>query len=392
MNVLVSATRQPFAVDEIRKLGRAGHRVTALDSFATAPGSHSRYCHRRRRVAPPRFGPQRFLVEVKRAIREDAIDLVLPTFEEVFYLARHLEELTRRCDLFTSPFATLALLHHKGSFNDLARSLGLAVPATTVVTDPAALRRAGCAHGRFLARPVFSRGGTRILSNVEPWAGVTSFEDCRPTEAAPWLVQDWIDGEDLCTFSIARRGRIVAHVAYVLPIDLEHGSGIVIESVDAPEALAQVERLARHVDYHGQVSFDFRRTPAGDLVVVECNPRACLGVTFLPERVFSTAVCGEPVGAPWVAPAGEVRILSLAVIRDMLLHPNHVVRGLRYLLSPSARDVFHDRHDLLPALFQFLTYSQIQRYRRWAGPGRDRRTDIIEAFSYDFAWQGEPIP
>ena len=42
-NILVTSSRMPFALDEIRKFGRRGHAVYASDTFSTSPGSHSQF-------------------------------------------------------------------------------------------------------------------------------------------------------------------------------------------------------------------------------------------------------------------------------------------------------------------------------------------------------------
>ena len=46
MRTLMTTSRMPFAVDEIRKLGETGNEVTAVDTFSASPGSHSRYVAR----------------------------------------------------------------------------------------------------------------------------------------------------------------------------------------------------------------------------------------------------------------------------------------------------------------------------------------------------------
>jgi predicted ATP-grasp superfamily ATP-dependent carboligase len=366
--------------------------VIALDSFDSSPGSHSKYVSRRITTAGPRLDPVRFLVDVRDVVGREAIDLVLPTFEEAFYLAPHMNELAPRCEVFTSRFEDLLRLHNKGSFNRLVRALGLSAPRSTLVTSRRALHETLPYYPRYVARPVYSRGATRLLTNEGPLAGVVYIGSCDPTEELPWIVQEWIDGHDLCTFSIARRGRVTGHVSYIHPVELEHGSGIVIESVDAPDTLEAVQRIVGDVGYHGQLSCDFRRSADGALHVLEANPRACNGVCFMPDEVFLDAVLNEPTGPPHIIQAGATRSIALAVIRSAIREPRSAARALRYLFSRHARDVFAAPDDLRPALYQLLTYGQILRYRRWAGPKRERRTELIEAYGYDFVYDGQPIP
>lgn len=392
MNVLVTSTRQPFALDEVRKFGRMGHRVIAMDPLSTAPGSHSRFVARHVTCPAPRFETAAFLDLLEQVLVEEHVDLLVPTFEDAFYIARHHERFSALTEVFCPPFETLARLHHKASFAEVARECGVATPLTTTVTSQASLGEAISGLDEYLARPVFSRGGTRMLTNVGPLSGVVTLPDCHPTEENPWLVQSYVHGTDLCTFGVARHGRVTAHLTYVHPIELEHGSGIVFESIDDPTTLAPCQRMVETLGYHGQVSFDFRRTPAGELVALECNPRPTAGVLMMPTEMFVEAVLGEVPDTPFIAPAGARNKISMALLREMLHDPQRIPEGLRHLFSRETHDVFAARDDLLPALYQFFTWPQIAAFKRHAGKELDKRTMLIEAFSYDTSWNGEPIP
>jgi predicted ATP-grasp superfamily ATP-dependent carboligase len=392
MRILVSSTRQTFGLDEVRKLGRAGHVVVAMDSLASAPGNHSRFAARSVTCPAPRFHPREFVETVASVLREEKIDLYLPIFEEVFYVAKHRDELATLADIFCPPFETLARLHDKSRCLELAASLGIATPRTRTVTSQDELREAIAEEARYLARPVFSRGASHVLTNVGPLAGVYSIERCDPTPDQPWLVQEHIDGEDICSFSVAREGRVAAHCTYIHPIELEHGTGIVSESIDGPDALAIAARIVEAVGYHGQIGFDFRRTDDRRLVLIECNPRATPGVYMMGADTFVDAVLGPVPSEPAITPAGVCRKVSLALIRQMVRERGLVRDGLHYLFSRCAKDVFAERDDFMPAIWQVLTFPQLIANRRHAGREHDRRTAVIDAYSYDVAWDGQPIP
>src|SRR5690606_37970317 len=84
--VLVTSSRMPFAVDEIRKLGEAGHEVFAADTFPYAPGSHSKYVEDGIVTPSPSEEPEAYVDAVERIVASYGIELVIPCFEEVFYL------------------------------------------------------------------------------------------------------------------------------------------------------------------------------------------------------------------------------------------------------------------------------------------------------------------
>jgi len=390
MNILVTCSRMPFALDEIRKLGRARHRVYAADTFHAAPGSHSRWAAGAARFTAPSRAPAQFVDDVERLVARLGIELVVPCFEEVFYLARRLPSLSRRVRVFASGLPLLEQLHHKGRFNTLARALGIAAPDTITVEDRAALEEATRALPRFVARPAWSRGGITLYTNVGPLAGALRLEDCEPTPARPWIVQAFVDGEDVCSFSVAQHGHVVAHCTYVHPRQIEHAGGIVFESVDEPETLACTQRVVEATGYHGQISFDFRRGPRG-LEVIECNPRPTAGVHLMPDALLVEAILGPPNGHVAVAPAGARRRYSAALVRDLLLHWGRVVDNLAWLARGDG-DVYGEPGDRWPALWQVLSGTRALAYRLRHRRRTRRGTTLMAAYFDGVSWDGDPIP
>ena len=391
MRLLVTSSRMPFALDEIRKFARCGHRVVAADALGMAPGSHSRLVEAAVRLAPPEFEPERFLAEVKEVVLARRIDLVVPCFEEVFYLARHLAELSEVVCVLASDFDVLARLHHKARFNTLAREVGIRVPDTTMVTSRRELIAALPPGRRYFARPAWSRGGLEALTNAGPLAGARSVDDCDPTPDQPWIVQDYVDGTDVCTFSVARHGRLSAHCSYVHPRQIEHAGGIVFESIVDPDTLAAATRIVEATGYHGQISLDFRRGQDG-LVALECNPRPTAGVHLMGDEMLCDAVLEPPNGHVRIVPAGVRRMYLSAVVRNLVLNWNRAREDLTWLLSVT-RDVYAELDDALPALYQVLSYGHVLDWRRRHRHRSERRhTSLVAAYFEGIQWNGGPIP
>ena len=389
MNILVTSSRMPFALDEIRKFGRSGHRVFAADTIYAAPGGHSRYVIERADVAPPQKNSRDFIADIVRLVRRLAIELVVPCFEEAFYLAYHAPLLSRLVRVFTSEFPLLARLHNKSSFRQLAQTLAIATPRTTTVTSALELGAALRDYPRYFARPAWSRGGLELFTNSGPLAGALLLDDCAPSAKRPWIVQEFVDGQDLCSFSVAQHGRVVAHCTYFHPKVIEHAGGIVFESIVDGETLACVKRIVEATGYHGQISMDFIRGPRG-LVVLECNPRPTAGVHLMPQEMLVDAVLGHVNGTVALTPAGVRRMYAAALVRDALLHPTQMSGDLAYLLS-EVGDIYGEAGDRLPALFQVLSYGSVlsyrMRHRERARPG----TKLMAAYFDGITWDGQPI-
>lgn len=386
--VLVTSSRMPFVLDEIRKLGKMGLTVFASDTFASAPGSHSRYVEESLVTPRPRQEPLEFLRAVQEIVRDRGIDVIIPGFEEVFYLARHRDWFD--VELFAPTFETLAMLHDKVRFLEFCRDLGIRVPRTIVVRNRDDLARAAREIGEFMARPAYSRGGLDLFTNTGPLAGSLELSDCEVSPELPWLVQEFLHGVDYCSFSVADGGRISAHSTYVHPKTIDHAGGIVFESVESPESLAIAGQIAEATSYHGHLSFDFMATEEG-FFAIECNPRPTAGVTVMPARMFADALLLGAQGPPRVAPAGRRRKISVALIRDMVLNWKEIPSDMAELFS-SAEDVYAEPGDLLPALYQLLSYAHVSAYRKHLGTGAHKRSDLMAAYFHDICWDGEAIP
>lgn len=380
----------PFAVDEIRKLGEAGREVFAADTFAQAPGSHSKHVVAGLVAPSPSKEPAAYVAALERFVQEYGIEQLVPCFEEVFYITRRCDRLCRMVEVFAPSFETLAMLHDKVSFLDLAEDLGMIVPPTFVVDDREDLRAATRELGVFFARPAFSRGGVDLYTNAGSLAGELDLDDCTPTPENPWLVQGFLEGEDVCSFGVARHGRLTAHSTYMHPKTFEGAGGITFVSIDAPDVVEATRRMVEATGYHGQISIDFLRTPQG-LVPIECNPRPTAGVTLMSTGMFIDAMYGNVDAPVRVVPAGERRKIAAALVRDMLRDWRAVPSDLEALVH-GGDDIYAAFDDLGPALYQFVGYFHLRRQRERAPLPGHRRASAIDSYFQDICWDGRPIP
>lgn len=382
MRVLVTSSRLPFALDMIRKLAELGHEVYAADCYALAPGSHSRYLAGHFVTGSPSEATVDFVADVEAILRENEIDLLLPAFEEAFYLASQRDRLAAVADVFVPPFQTLARVHDKGTFEELARRLELPTPETILATSDAELRSAIERFPRYFARAAFSRGGVSLLTNTGPLADHIDVSDCHPSESSPWLVQEFVDGPMRCTYSTLRDGEVTAHCAYAAPRQWEHSTGIQFESIDGAASLEVVQRLGRELAYTGQMSLDFVDSPAG-LRLIECNPRATDGVLLMTGDELQAGLVGTGEH-PMIVEPGRLTQLDLAVFGQMFSERPGEIPG-------SVADLIHvhgsDRgwHDAMPRLYSFLAFAHHERL------SRSQHEQLFIAMSDGITWDGQPI-
>ena len=87
MRVLITSSRMPFALGMVRRLAAEGCAIYAADDYSLSSGSHSKYLAGHFVYPSPRSDTAGFLVPLERIVQEHEIDVIVPTFEETFYIS-----------------------------------------------------------------------------------------------------------------------------------------------------------------------------------------------------------------------------------------------------------------------------------------------------------------
>lgn len=384
MRVLVTSSRNSFALDLVRKLGSTDNYVVAADTYAGAMGGHSKYADAHEVTASPRFETDQFIADICRIVEEHDLDTIIPTFEEVFYLAARVADLPEGVTLYAGDFDKLARLHDKGSFQRLVEQAGVPIPETVVVSSDEELHAAIDRFPQFFARAVFSRGGVGLLTNTGPLAGKMDVEDCHPTPEQPWLVQPFTDGPMICSYSIIVDGKVTGQCTYSAPEQWAHSTGIAFLAQDSAKTLEYTQRLIDELDptFTGQLSFDFVNHE-GELYAIECNPRPTNGVILLETDEFLAAVRGE-VSEPTVVAPGVEREISIAVLADAFTEPlRHLHTSLHDLVH--VQDIDKGWHD------SFAMMWGASALVHGAKLSRGQHEELLKAMGDDIVWNGEHI-
>ncbi|CAN5147362.1 hypothetical protein BH11PSE2_BH11PSE2_17830 [soil metagenome] len=376
--VLITGARAPIALDLFRSFTAAGWSAHLADSIrpwtARLAGLGPGRLHQ---FSPPRFAFEAFTADLGRLVSVLDVDLIVPTCEEVFYLAAAAERLGLVDRLFAPSPATLRRLHSKVEFAGLAQSFGIAAPQTWRVTSPEELQPHLAQSADLVFKPEFSRFATKTL--VRPTAEAAA--RLTPTAAAPWAVQAFVDGEELCLWSAIRNGEVVAFAAYRPLWRLGRSSSFYFETDRDPALLDFVRKIAGGIGGSGQLSFDVIRGSDGAITPIECNPRGVSGLHLIGGGPgLAQAITGE--GPPVFADA-DARHLSPAMW--LLGAPKAVATGrwreFRRDLARS-RDVLGSPMIGLGALLDAGRFCAVGLSRGRSASGQS--TDDIE-------WNGEPI-
>jgi len=380
-NVLILGARSPVALDHARRFAAQGWRVVVADSVACRITRWSRAVHAGETLPSARDDLRAYAQALIRVIMAHQIDLVLPTCEEVFYVARCRAHLPQDVRVLVAAFDTLALLHSKWRFLDIARDCGIPVPDSGLVREIGEART--WAAGRpVVIKPEFSRFGVHVRRYPE---GMPA--DAEPFAARQnWVVQTYCHGEELCSYSVVDHGRLLAHVTYRPLYRIRGSSGYVLQACKAPEIEAFVRALAQKTAFNGQLSFDWISAGQGQYTVLECNPRAVSGVhLFASDAALPAALMGEVDAYVRPDPAA-LRMIGPVMLAAALMTSLRTVSLRQWWRDlHSARDVIGvagDRRPLLGGLADLASYARL---------AARQRCSMREASTRDTEWDGEML-
>ncbi|KQT34998.1 hypothetical protein ASG29_02365 [Sphingomonas sp. Leaf412] len=371
--VIVTGARAPVALDVARSFRALGWEVHLADSVPATAARWARPAFPLHRLPPPRHAFAAFRDALARLIDATRATLIVPTCEEVFYLAAAAPP----APLFAPSPDVLRALHSKAAFVDLARAAGVDVPATRRIVDRTAL--AGLRLDDLVLKPEFSRFAAATLVRPSRCAAAR----LRPSPTHAWVAQDIVVGEELCLWTAAHHGRLTGHALYRPALRHGRSAAYAFEAVDWPPAIDMAARIAASCAMTGHLSFDLIRTPDDRAVPIECNPRAVSGVHLFAGDLTARAIVGEAVPPP---PPGTRRHLSPAMA--LLGMPQALATGRAGAFAAAWRagaDAIGRPGDRRPVAGAIVDAA------RFAATGLTRRRSPTRQTTADIEWNGEPI-
>ena len=376
-NILLTGGRAPVTLDLARAFHRAGHTVFMAESLRGHVSQPSAAVKANFVVPAPRQETDAFLSALKQIIEQNQIELLIPTCEEVFHIAKGLGELP--CRVFTEPLETLDHFHHKWKFIMSAVDCDLNVPETILLMNQDDILNAFAHWRELVLKPVYSRFAARTLILPTLKQALSTLK-----RGEPWIAQSFIRGQQFCSYSVCHRGYITAHAVYPTIFTAGQGATIAFHSIEHPEIFEWVQTFVKRYNVTGQMAFDFIQTPEGELFALECNPRATSGAHLLTShpRFVESFFNAE---MECITPEPNVsRMLGTAMLvyglPSSLANGNFGAWVNTFLHSD---DVILDFKDPLPFLLQLrsiLAYVKL---------GRREGISALAASTFDIEWNGE---
>ncbi len=284
MQVLVTGARAPVALEMARAFSQAGHTVHTADSLNCCLAGWSNATQRHHRLPPLPQQTDSYIATLNKVVEQNDIELIIPTCEEVFYLAGLRNELS--IPVFVDTLEQLDSLHNKWRFSQLTLPAGISVPETELITTPGHLEGFRAESQRWVFKPVYSRFGSQAL--VGP--SERDFRRITPSNAKAWIAQSRVHGEEFSTYSVAHQGVVSAHSMYSCPYRVNATSGIYFQAEPISEVKQWIATFLENLSYTGQIGFDFIKDEENRWWVIEANPRGTSGMHLIPQQHLVPAV------------------------------------------------------------------------------------------------------
>lgn len=382
---LLTGGRAPATLDLARLLRAGGHQVLIAESLPVHLCQYSQTVAQNLRVPAPRFDQDAFIQALVEHIIEQQIDIFIPTCEEIFHVAHHLQQFPTTCEVWCESIERLDALHNKTKFAENAQKWGFSVPSSTEVRTRAQLvtvvqKRIN--NTPIVLKPVYSRfsSHTCILSKNEAIP-----ESIQPTDNQPWLVQDWVAGTQFCTYSIAKKGKLLLHATYQTEFTAGLGATIAFSPFYDPILQQLVEKWLVSSKLTGQFALDWIYTTNENWIALECNPRLTSGIHLFTPADHVEQIFTNPHHSTVLQPQSHThKCLRIAMCSYGLRQIHSVKKLHRWLqIMRQSNDILFQRRDPWPLWGQFRTLGHLLRR------SRQLQCSLLEASTYDIEWNGE---
>lgn len=379
-SILITGARAPVSLHLARILMEAGHRVVLADTHRFPFSRFSSASIAYVQLPSPRTSLELYGHSLTRAMEKYDFDLVIPTCEEVFYLAALRDFHNHFLPLLAPPFEQLKSAHNKFEFAKVAEKITGRSLSTEFLPDASSVQRYVDRGRGIVLKPVWSRFGDRAI--IQP----TTYQigALTPTESDPWIAQAFLPGEELCCWALARKGEVVALQAYRSLYRAGQGASLAFEPIEDAAVREFVGSFAAHSNWSGQLSFDFRRDAEGVLYPIECNPRATSGLHFfMPGDGLDRALLD---GAPARPSATRPMTMSLAMLAYGLpyaIRQGRVGKWCADYCTMEDITAWKGDRSLIPAQFLSLAEIMLVAVRNRCG--------LKAAATEDIEWNGKPL-
>lgn len=281
-NILLTGGKMTKSLQLARSFHRAGHRVFMVETHKYWLSGHqfSNAVSNFFTVPAPEKDAEGYCQGLLDIVKREKIDVFIPVSSPVasYYDSLAKPILSPHCEVFHFDPEMTKTLDDKFSLCEQARILGLTAPKAFFINSPEEILNFDFAKEQnpYILKSIVYDSVTRLDMTKLPFTGMEDYVKNLPiSKERPWVMQEFIKGQEYCTHSTVRDGEIRLHCcSKSSPFQVNY------EQVDNPEILQWVQKFVRDLNLTGQISFDFIQTEDGKVYPIECNPRTHTAITM----------------------------------------------------------------------------------------------------------------
>jgi predicted ATP-grasp superfamily ATP-dependent carboligase len=272
LRILLTEGSSLSARHTLSALGPLGHTIDVCDARpALCLARFSRYTGQIFRCPPFASDPAGYLEFVLARLRADRYDVLLPVHDQAFLLSRFRDDLGKFTGLAVPAFDVMRRMQSKAGFTRVLRELSLPQPETILCSSAADIP-AGTAFPAYL-KLAHSTAGCGVWLVTSRQDLDTALARISQTVGGQFLIQQPATGAFCVAQSVFQQGRLVAAHCYSARAQGIGGSAWARTSVSHPVVVEHLERLGRHLAWHGALMLDYFYDPSTGPAYVDSNPR-----------------------------------------------------------------------------------------------------------------------
>ena len=377
--ILVGGGKRTKALQLARSFHNAGHRVILVETHKYWLTGHRYSWAVDRFYTVPNPQEEGYAQALLKIVQQEGVDVFVPVSSAggSYYDAKAKSVLSPHCTVMQLDVETLERLDDKYELATAAEALGLRVPKSYRITNPQQVIDFDFSNAKrpYIIKSIPYDSIRRLDLTKLPCATeaeTAAFVKSLPiSESKPWIMQEYIPGQEFCTHSTIRDGHIQLHCcceSSSFQLNYQH--------IDRPDIENWIRKFAKSLNLTGQVSFDFMEAADdGEIYAIECNPRTHSAITVFHDHPDVAKAYLEPDPLPQI-------VEPLASSRPTYWIYHEIWRLVTHLWSPKlvyerlqiiaqGKDAIFEWDDPLPFLMvhhwhiPLLLWGDLQKSNEW---------------------------
>jgi len=347
-NILITGAKMTKALQLARSFHRDGHNVYLVETHKYWLSGHrfSRAVKGFFTVPVPEKEPEAYCQALVKIAKAQQIDLFIPVSSPIasYYDSLAKKALEPYCESIHLDPAETAILDDKHAFCTKAQEFGLSAPKVWRITDPQQILDFDFSSdgSKYIVKSIPYDSVLRLDLTRLPFPEMEEYVRSLPiSESKPWVMQEFIRGQEYCFHATARQGKIRLHCcSESSPFQVNY------QQVDNPAIYEWVATFIEKMQLTGQVCFDMIQTEDGTVYPIECNPRLHSAITMFHDHpgVANAYLTDGEAGEAAITPLSDSkptywtyhelwRLLNIRSLKELNIWLEKVTQGTDAILT-----------------------------------------------------------